>query len=132
MMAALKAGDNVDATKQLIALVTGEPVENFDKLPPEMRQGLMDNARTLPLLFAAPETPIPCEALRRIKAPTLIVRGDRTPRFFTATNAAVGRCISGSKAVTISNASHGMSLDNPTEFNRAVLEFIGQHAVRKP
>ena len=54
MMTALKAGDNVGATKQLAALVIGDSVENFDKLPPGLRQGLLDNARTLPLLFASP------------------------------------------------------------------------------
>ena len=132
MMTALKAGDNVDATKQLIALVTGDSVENFDKLPPDLRQGLLDNARTLPLLFAAPQPTITCDALRGIKVPTLVVLGERTPRFFTATNAAVSKCIAGSKAVTITNASHAMSFDNPMEFNRAVMGFIGQHATQKP
>jgi pimeloyl-ACP methyl ester carboxylesterase len=131
-MTALKAGDNVGATKQLIALVTGDSVENFDKLPADLRQGLLDNARTLPRLFAAPQPTITCDALRGIQVPTLLIRGERTPRFFTATNAAVSKCIAGSKAVTITKASHAMSLDNPMEFNRAVMGFIGQHAAKKP
>lgn len=29
------------------------------------------------------------------------------------------------------NASHAMSFDNPVEYNRAVMGFIGQHATRK-
>ena len=132
MMAALKAGDNVGATKQLAALVTGDSVDNFDKLPPGLREGLLDNARTLPLLFAAPESAITCDTLRGIKVPTLLIRGERTPRFFTATNAAVSKCIAGSKAVTITKASHAMSFDNPVEFNRVVMGFIGQHAPQKP
>ena len=131
MMAALKAGDNVAATKQLAALVIGDSFEGFDKLPPDLRQGLLDNARTLPLLFTAPPPTITCETLSGIKVPTLVIRGERTPRFFVATNAAVGKCIAGSKAVTIPKASHAMSYDNPTEFNRAVMEFIGQHATQK-
>jgi pimeloyl-ACP methyl ester carboxylesterase len=130
MMAALKAGDNVGATKQLSALVIGDSVENFDKLPPGLRQGLLDNARTLPLLFAAPQPTITCDMLRGIKVPTLVIRGERTPRFFTTTNAALSKCMAGSKAVTIANASHAMSFDNPMEFNRAVMGFIGQHATQ--
>jgi pimeloyl-ACP methyl ester carboxylesterase len=63
--------------------------------------------------------------------PTLLVRGELTPRFFTATNAAVSKCIAGSKAATIAKASHGMSVDNPEEFNQVVLSFIGQHATQK-
>ena len=132
MLTSLKAGDNVAATRQLIALVTGDSVENFDKLAPDLRQGLLDNARTLPLFFAAPEATITCDTLRGITMPTLVIRGDRTPRFFTATNAAVSKCIAGSKAVTIPNASHPMSFDNPVEFNRAVMGFIGQNATRRP
>lgn len=132
MLATLKGGDNVAATKQLIALVTGDPVENFDKLPPGLRQGLLDNARTLPLLFAAPLPTITCDALGAIRVPTLVIRGERTPRFFTATNAAVSKCIAGSKAVTITKASHAMSYDNPAEFNQVVMGFIGQHATQTP
>lgn len=131
MLTTLKSGDNVGATKQLIALVTGNPVDNFDTLPPEMRQALLDNARTLPLLFAAPLPAISCDALSGIKVPTLLVQGELTPRFFTATNAAVSKCIAGSKTATIAKASHGMSVDNPEEFNRVVLSFIGQHATQK-
>jgi pimeloyl-ACP methyl ester carboxylesterase len=132
VMTALKGGDNVGATKHLIALVTGDSVEHFETLPPGVRQGLLDNARTLPRLFAAPPPATTCQAVSGIRVPTLVVRGDRTPRFFTATNAAVSRCIAGSKAITIRNASHVMSLDNPVKFNRAVMDFIGQHAVRTP
>jgi pimeloyl-ACP methyl ester carboxylesterase len=131
MLATLKGGDNVAATKQLIALVTGDSVENFDKLPPGLRQGLLDNARTLPLLFAAPLPTITCDALAAVKVPTLVVRGERTPRFFTATNAVVSKCIGGSKAVTITKASHAMSYDNPAEFNEVVMGFIGQHSAPK-
>ncbi len=132
IMTALKAGDNVGATKHLIALVTGESVENFAKLPPDFQRGLLENARTLPRLFAAPPPTITCDAVRRIQVPTLVIRGERTPRFFTATNAAVSRCIAGSKALTITNASHAMSIDNPVEFNRAVVAFIGGDAPPRP
>ena len=132
MMAALKAGDNVGATKQLAALVMGDSVDNFDKLAPGLREGLLDNARTLPLLFAAPQPTITCDMLRGIKVPTLVIRGERTPRFFTATNVAVSKCIAGSKTVTITKASHAMSFDNPVEFNRAVMGFIAPHATQQP
>jgi pimeloyl-ACP methyl ester carboxylesterase len=124
MIAAMKAGDNALATRHLLALVTGEPPENFDKLPAALRQILLDNARTLPLLFATPSTPVTCEMLGGIKAPTLVVRGERTPQIFVKTNDEVGRCIAGSKQAVIAKASHPMSYDNPPEFNRAVLAFL--------
>ena len=36
-----------------------------------------------------------------------------------------------SPTVTITNASQAMSFDNPVEYNRAHMGFIGQHATRK-
>ncbi len=131
MAAAVKSGDALGATKLLFALVSGESPENFDKLPAELRQILTDNSRTLPLLFAAPQASVPCDALRAIKIPTLLVRGQRTPDFFTKTNEVAGRCMAGSRHVVVSGASHAMSYDNPSEFNRAVLDFIDQ-PVKKP
>jgi pimeloyl-ACP methyl ester carboxylesterase len=75
-------------------------------------------------LLAAPPPNITCEMLRGIKTPTLVVRGERTPRIFSTINDEVGRCIAGSKLVVVPNASHPMSYDNPADFNRTVLEFI--------
>lgn len=124
MIEAIKAGDNVKATRHLTALVMGGSPDAFDKLPPTLRQVLLDNARTLPLLLAAPPTIVTCEMLHGIRTPTLIVRGERTPRLFVTINDAVGRCIAGSKLVVIPKASHTMSYDNASEFNRVVLEFV--------
>ena len=124
--AAIKSGDTVGATKLLMALVTGESPENFDKQPAELRQILLDNSRTLPLLFAAPQVSVSCDALRGLKVPTLIVRGQRTPEFFGKINELGGRCIAGSRLAVVSGASHAMSYDNPSGFNQAVLDFIDQ------
>lgn len=126
--AAIKGGDNAEATRQLSALVTGEPPERFEQMPAPMRELLLDNARTLPLLMAAPPTSVTCEMLRGIKAATLVVRGERTPRVFSEVNEEVGRCIAGSRLAVIPKASHPMSYDNPDDFNRVVLEFLAAAA----
>jgi pimeloyl-ACP methyl ester carboxylesterase len=132
MLAAVKSGDALGATKLLYGFVSGESPDNFDKLPAELRQVLTDNARTLPLLFAAPQVAIPCDALRGVKVPTLIVRGQRTPEFFAKTNEFAGRCIGGSRQAVVSGAAHAMSYDNPSGFNRAVLDFIDQPVKKTP
>jgi pimeloyl-ACP methyl ester carboxylesterase len=126
MAAAIKAGDNVRAVRHLSALVTGDSPEHFDQLPAPLRQILLDNARTMPLLVAAQPPNVICEMLRGIRVPTLVVRGERTPRTFSAVTDEVARCIAGSKLVAIPNASHAMSYDNPAEFNRAVLDFLAR------
>jgi pimeloyl-ACP methyl ester carboxylesterase len=127
ILAALKAGDSLGATKQLSALVNGEAADSFDKLPPALRQVLSDNARTLGPLFAAEPVSVSCDTLRPVKIPTLVIRGARTPEIFSRTNELVGRCIEGSRLVVVPDASHTMSYQNPTAFNRAVLEFISKN-----
>ena len=122
--AALKEGDSVKAAKQLVQVVTGHPAEKFDELPPALRRVLLDNARTMPLLFSSPPELVTCEALKGIKAPTLVVRGERTPQLFVKTNEAVLGCIAGSREAVVLRASHAMSFDNPAGFNRVVLDFI--------
>jgi pimeloyl-ACP methyl ester carboxylesterase len=131
MIAALKAGDAAGATKLLSALVNGESPADYDRLPAELRQILNDNARTLPLLFAAEPATIPCDTLRGVRVPTLIVRGVRTPDFFVKINERVNTCIPGSRAIVIPGAAHAMSYQNPSAFNRAVLDFLSQQS-QKP
>jgi pimeloyl-ACP methyl ester carboxylesterase len=124
MMAALQKGNAVQATKLLSALVSGEPVEAFDKLPPALQELLLDNARTLPLLFAGPPEAVSREALAGLKMPALVVGGERTPLIFQKTNEVVARSIPGSREFVVPNASHAMSYGNPAAFNDAVLAFI--------
>jgi pimeloyl-ACP methyl ester carboxylesterase len=127
MMQPLKAGDSVTATKRLVGVVNGKFGGDFDSLPADLRQILLDNARTLPLLFASPNSPIPCDALHALKMPTLLIHGEHTPLFFSRINEAVGRCIAGSQKTIIPNASHTMSAQNAGAFNRAVLTFVDKH-----
>ena len=127
LIAALKSGDNLQAVRQLHAAVTGKPAETFDEVPAGLRQVLLDNARTMPLLFQAAPGTMGCDAWKGLKVPTLIVRGERTQEIFSRTNAAVAKCIAGSREVVIPNASHTMSYDNPAAFNRTVLQFLAQH-----
>jgi pimeloyl-ACP methyl ester carboxylesterase len=85
-----------------------------------------ENGRTLPLLFASPLEAVSCETLRTVKTPTLVVEGARTPDFFRMIDKAVVSCIAGSRLVTIPDASHPMSAQNPAAFNEAVLEFVAK------
>ena len=127
MMEPLKAGDSVTATKRLVGVVNGSFGGDFDSLPADLRQILLDNARTLPLLFASPSKPVPCDTLRALKVPTLLIHGEHTPVFFSRITEAVGRCVTSSQKVVIPKASHTMSAQNPAAFNSAVLAFVEKH-----
>jgi pimeloyl-ACP methyl ester carboxylesterase len=122
----LKAGDQSAALKTLVALVRGGGPDSFDREAEPVRRMLEANARTLPLLFPSPPPPVSCETLNKVKTPTLVVEGAQTPEWFKRIDKATVSCIAGSRFVTIPDASHPMSGDNPAAFNKAVLEFIAK------
>jgi pimeloyl-ACP methyl ester carboxylesterase len=53
--------------------------------------------------------------------------GAQTPRYFALIQEVVVRCLPGSRLVTIPNATHPMSFQNPAAFNEALLQFLAQH-----
>ena len=122
-----KAGDAVQATKLLFDLLNNQGAGAFDKLPEAARQIRLDNARTVPLLVSAPPPPaISCATLSAVQAPTLVVGGAQSPRYFSLINEVVVRCIPGSGLVIIPQATHLISSQNPSAFNEALLQFLAQ------
>jgi pimeloyl-ACP methyl ester carboxylesterase len=125
---AVKAGDAVQATKLFFESVNNQGAGAFAKQPEAVRQMILDNARTVPLSLAAPRPPaLSCATLGGIKTPTLIARGEQTLRFFSLISEVAARCVPGSRLVTIPNATHPMSIQNPAAFNEALLQFLSQH-----
>jgi pimeloyl-ACP methyl ester carboxylesterase len=128
VQAAVKAGDAVQAAKLFFDSVNNRGAGAFDKQPEAIRQMILDNARTVPLLMAGPpRPPVSCATLGGIKTPTLITRGEQTQRFYSLISEVVARCVPGSRLVTIPNATHPLSIQNPAAFNAALLQFLAQH-----
>jgi pimeloyl-ACP methyl ester carboxylesterase len=126
--AAVNAGDAVQATKVLFEWVNNEGPDTFERQPEAVRQMFLDNARTLPLLLAAPPPPaLSCATLGGLKAPTLVIEGERTRRFFSLIDEVVVRCLPGSRLVTIAQATHPMFVQQPAAFNEVLLPFLAQH-----
>jgi pimeloyl-ACP methyl ester carboxylesterase len=100
----------------------------FDRQPAAVRQMFRDNAWTLPLLLDAPPPPaLSCATLGGVKAPTLVIDGERTQRFFSLISEVVVRCLPGSRLVTIAQATHPMFVQQPAAFNEVLLPFLAQH-----
>jgi pimeloyl-ACP methyl ester carboxylesterase len=124
---AAKTGETVQATKLLFEYVNNEGAGAFDKQPETVRQMFLDNARTVPLALSAPRAPaVTCATLGGVKTPTLVAGGERTRRYYSLINAALVRCIPGSRLVTIPKATHPMSIQNPAAFNEVLLQFLAQ------
>jgi pimeloyl-ACP methyl ester carboxylesterase len=124
IVTAAKAGDAMQATKLFFDWVNNQGAGAFDKQPEALRQMMLDNAKTVPLLLAAPPPPaISCATLGGVKAPTLVTGGEHTSRYFSLINEIVVRCVPGSRLAIIPKATHPMSYQNPVTFNEALAGF---------
>jgi pimeloyl-ACP methyl ester carboxylesterase len=124
---AAQAGEAVQATKLFFELANYQGPGTFEMQPEAFRQMILDNARTVPLQLASPRPPtISCATLSGVKAPTLVVGGERSLRYHTLINEVIVQCIPGSRLVIVPQATHLMSHQNPTAFNEALLHFLAQ------
>jgi len=126
VVAAVKAGDSVQAVKFFFDWVNNQGAGAFDKQPEPLRQMVLDNARTVPPFVSAPPPSISCTTLGRVKAPTLIMGGEQSQRFFSLINEVTVRCIPGSRLAIIPMATHPLPYQNPAAFNEALLQFLAQ------
>jgi pimeloyl-ACP methyl ester carboxylesterase len=124
---AVKTGDVAGAVKTLFNSVNGQ-ADLFDIVPPAIRTMLLDNARTLPISFAAPPPPaITCEQLGRIKVPTTVAVGELTRPFYKIAAGAVARCIPGAKLVVIPKGRHAAAVQATSAFNDVLLRFLTEN-----
>ena len=128
VIAAAKAGDAVQAAKLLQEAVYQLPPGEFDRFPQDRQTRVLDNARTLPLVFAAPPPPvITCDMLKSFARPTLVMRGEKTQAFYTLIAEAIGKCVPGAQLVALPNVNHDGPRRDPAAFSAAVLDFLSKH-----
>ncbi|MGE5854310.1 MAG: alpha/beta fold hydrolase [Deltaproteobacteria bacterium] len=126
-VAAVKAGDTAGAVKSVFNGVNGQ-ADLFDSMPAAVRTMLLDNARTLPISFAAPPPPaITCEQLGQIKVPTTIAIGELTRPFYKIAATSVARCIPEAKLAVIAEGRHAAPVQATAAFNEALLRFLREN-----
>jgi 3-oxoadipate enol-lactonase len=64
------------------------------------------------------------ERLRQIRAPVLVISGDRDRLFSVEHGQQIAQGIAGSSFATIPGAGHLSNLDTPDQFNRLLLDFL--------
>jgi pimeloyl-ACP methyl ester carboxylesterase len=122
------AGDAIRAAELFFDLANNRGSGTFDTQPETLRQMVLDNARTVPLqLLALRDRPaISRITLSGLKARTLIVGGEQSPRYLSLINEVVAQSIPDSRLVVIPRATHLMSHQNPDTFNEVLLNFLAQ------
>lgn len=125
-IAAVRAKDDVAAVRAFLDGADALP-GTFDAYPRGPRSVALENARTLPLDFAAPPPPsITCAQLGSIKAPTAVVRGALTAPVFRIVADAASHCIPGSLLIVVPNTRHLWPAQEPAAFNRTLLDFLAK------
>jgi pimeloyl-ACP methyl ester carboxylesterase len=124
-LAQLEAGNREGAIRMFIEWVLGPG--GYERSSDALRACFLDNGHTLKrTLTLAPES-FSCEDAGTMEVPTLLVGGDASPRIFALWMNGLQPCLRTVERVTIPRASHAVHVDNPVDFNRAVLEFVGRH-----
>jgi pimeloyl-ACP methyl ester carboxylesterase len=118
------AGDVVGAVKLFVDSVN-ESDGTFESLPSPVQTLFRDNARMLPLLFAAPPPPrITCDDLSRLSLPVTIALGGESRSCFTILANCTAGCIPSAKLITIERARHMWPIQDPAAFSKLVLTFL--------
>ncbi|MDO9709399.1 alpha/beta fold hydrolase [Paracraurococcus lichenis] len=123
--ALIEAGD-VEGGLRRIAEHTGGPGA-WEKRSEARKAINRANARTLLGQRHEQRRPYSRAAAEAIRAPTLLVVGAQTLPNFVANADALEKHIKGCARVSIPNAAHSMSQDNPAAFDAAVLAFLERH-----
>lgn len=97
----------------------------WKRLTEVQRQFRLENAWTV-VGQAADEKarPITCDDLGKIRIPVLLMTGDKSPPHFKPILDEYQRCRPGAVRVTIPNAAHQMSQNNPPAVNSALTKFF--------
>ena len=123
--AAAAAGNMAEAVRLFVDRNSGPG--SFDRLPPTFKQMFIENARTITApVTRAPAEPITCQQLGQIRVPVTITEGALTGPSRRIMDKAAHRCIPQSQLITIPNAHHGATRENPSAFNEALLAFLAR------
>jgi non-heme chloroperoxidase len=124
---AFKHGNDEEGVRRFVNGVLGEG--SYEKLPPPVRKRLMDNAKELKGETSSQDLfpPITCEDVQKVKAPTLLLDGELSPKMFHLINDMLDHCLPSKERAMIPAASHGLEFENPQAFNETVLAFIAKH-----
>lgn len=127
VLRAVQAGDFAKAADYWLQSGYMAPAMENPKIAPRLRQLSLDNVHENldnPLLETMPNPPA-IDRLLQIKAPTLIIVGNRDVADIHEICGLLRAGIPGAKEIVVEGSGHIVNMEKPEEFNRAVLGFLG-------
>jgi esterase len=113
----------IDEGLQTVIDVTSGP-GSWNWMPERIKQFRRDNARTLLGQIKESRAPFARADAEAIRAPTLLLAGERSPASFHRILDGLETAITDVRRAVIPKASHSSNLDNPAAFAREVLAFL--------
>ena len=125
---AFRSNNDEKAVSIFIAGVTGD-TSLYSKMPQEVKTQIMENVLELRGIALSKNVfpDVACSDLKKIKTPVLIMTGEKTLLLFKAINDELDKCLTNKETVILANATHGLEMENPADFNKIVLAFIDKH-----
>lgn len=123
---AFARGDTGTAVEAFVRGITGRQIV-MAELPPIIRESMQANGDALRAELEVSDS-FTCEDARHIAVPTLLVRGEQSPKFLGAIMDELARCLQNAEQLILPGASHFLHWERPDEFNAAVQAFLGKHS----
>jgi non-heme chloroperoxidase len=125
----LDRGENEQALREFVSIVAG--AEAFDRTQRAARAEMMENLRTLKptLVGNRSAAPFTSQKAATIKAPTLLLLGERSPRIFHLTNEKLASCLPEARRATIKGVSHFAAREDAEAFNKVTLDFLTKNSM---
>jgi non-heme chloroperoxidase len=129
LRAALKAYESGDFNTASKSFYDGikERDGAFEEAPEKLRQIMLQNGQTIGEL----ETTFPIlakEDAREIMIPTLLVKGEESPKWLRRIVDGLGQSLPKSSVVEIARSGHLPHIDNASDFNTAIRRFLEKNA----
>ncbi len=118
----IRRGEIDEALKSAIDVIAGPG--SWERTPEAMKEMFRDNARTLIGQIREQRAPFARADAEAIRAPTLLMAGERSPASFHRILDGLESAISDVRRAVIPRASHSSNIDNPGAFAREVLAFL--------
>lgn len=99
----------------------------YARLSEDMRQRMLENVGPLKAQLRAGFPRLEAGDVRAVDIPILLISGEESPLVLRRITDRLERLLPDVERVDIADASHGMFVEQPEAFNRAVLAFLEKH-----
>ena len=127
---AFRRGDDDAAMRRFAHGVLGK--DTYERLSEDRRQQARENLNALRAqLLGAGFPPLSDDDVRRVRIPTLLMTGERSPAFLLRLADRLQQLLPNVERVEIEGASHAMQEENAGAVNESILRFLAHEALRR-